>query len=235
MSQTNGNSLAATRSRSWERGLQGSSRRSPAPRAERSVRLLEAHERAGRAGAQHRRPLQSQPRAACALPDGPFWQWMRERELLPAHVQPAADRRTAAWRGSSRRTPPLGALPAVLRLRGREAPVDLDFRTWARSHTDERTAEMLSAAAGVYTFHHDPGELSAAFVWPRTVRLLLTPPPTVVRYPVGGWSTLVAALERRVRERWAWRCRPALACESLPGAARDRRDRARAGARAARR
>ena len=52
--------------------------------------------------------------------------------------------------------------------------MDLDFRTWAASHTDERTAEMLSAACGVYTFHHDPGELSAAFVWPRTVRLLLT-------------------------------------------------------------
>ena len=64
----------------------------------------------------------------------------------------------------------------MLRLRGREAPVDLDFRTWAASHTDERTAEMLSAAAGVYTFHHDPGELSAAFVWERSVRLLLTPP-----------------------------------------------------------
>ncbi len=101
--------------------------------------------------------------------------------------------------GALRRTPPLGALPAVLRLRGREAPVDVDFRTWATSHTDERTAQMLSAACGVYTFHHDPGELSAAFVWPRAVRLLLTA-PTIVRYPVGGWSTLVASLERRVRD-----------------------------------
>ena len=53
----------------------------------------------------------------------------------------------------------------MLRLRGRKAPVDRDFRSWAAAHTDERTAEMLTAAAGVYTFHHDPGELSAAFVW----------------------------------------------------------------------
>ena len=36
---------------------------------------------------------------------------------------------------------------------------------------------MLSAAAGVYTFYHDPGALSAAFVWSRTVRALLSPPP----------------------------------------------------------
>ena len=87
----------------------------------------------------------------------------------------------------------------MLRLRGHEAPVDLDFRTWVASHTDERTANLLSAAAGVYTFHHDPGELSAAFVWERSVRLLLNAAPAVVRYPIGGWSTLVAALERRAR------------------------------------
>jgi phytoene dehydrogenase-like protein len=101
--------------------------------------------------------------------------------------------------GSLRRTPPLGALPAVLRLRGRKAPVDVDFRTWATDHSDERTAELLAAACGVFTYHHDPGELSAAFVWPKVVRLLLTA-PSVVSYPVGGWSTLVNTLERRARE-----------------------------------
>ena len=58
---------------------------------------------------------------------------------------------------------------------------------------------MLASAAGVYTFYHDPGELSAAFVWPRAVRLLLSV-PLCVRYPVGGWSALVSTLERRVRE-----------------------------------
>ncbi len=51
----------------------------------------------------------------------------------------------------------------------------------------------------MFTFYHDPGELSAAFTWPRAVRLLLSL-PTPVRYPVGGWSTLVGSLERRVRE-----------------------------------
>jgi phytoene dehydrogenase-like protein len=87
----------------------------------------------------------------------------------------------------------------VLRLRGREAPVELDFRSWAQQHTDEHTAAMLSAGAGVYTFHHDPGELSAAFVWPRTVRALLSPPPAA-RYVIGAWNALVARMEGRARE-----------------------------------
>src|SRR4029077_15631974 len=80
-----------------------------------------------------------------------------------------------------------------------EAPVDVDFRSWVTAHSDARTAEMLSAAAGVYTFHHDPGELSADFVWKHSVRVLLSPPPTT-RYLIGGWSALVRSLEGRVRQ-----------------------------------
>ena len=57
---------------------------------------------------------------------------------------------------------------------------------------------MLSSLAGVYTFHHDPGELSAAFVWERTQRLLLSARPPA-RFIVGGWTTLVDALERHAR------------------------------------
>ena len=52
-------------------------------------------------------------------------------------------------------------------------------------------------AAGVYTFHHDPGELAASFVWERTVRTLLSKPS--VRYVTGGWNTLVDTLERHAR------------------------------------
>ncbi len=57
----------------------------------------------------------------------------------------------------------------------------------------------MSALAGVYTFHHDPGELSAAFVWQRIQRLALTPRPPV-RFIVGGWTRMVEALERRARD-----------------------------------
>jgi phytoene dehydrogenase-like protein len=123
---------------------------------------------------------------------------MAERELLPRHTGLPLAGVKLRWQGEMRRTPPLGAIPAVLRLRGREAPVELDFRTWAAQHSDERTAAMLSALAGVFTFHHNPGELSAAFVWPRAVRSLSMPP--AVRYALGGWSAVVSSLETRARQ-----------------------------------
>jgi phytoene dehydrogenase-like protein len=131
--------------------------------------------------------------------DGPLWGWLAERELLPPYAGPPLSGIRFRWQGAVRRTPPLGTIPAVLRLRGREAPVDQDFRSWVASHSDERTAAMLSSAAGVYTFHHDPGELSAAFIWNHSVRVLLSPPPTA-RYLIGGWNGLVGALEARVKQ-----------------------------------
>jgi phytoene dehydrogenase-like protein len=163
------------------------------------VRLLEAHEQLGGRARSTDGPYKANlgPHAIYKQHDS-LWGWMEDRDLLPQHVGPRLSGVRMRWQGEIRRTPPLGALPSVLRLRGREAPNDVDFRTWAARHTDETTAEMLSAAAGVYTFHHDPGELSAAFVWARTVRLLLTV-PTAARYFVGGWSSLVVSLERRVR------------------------------------
>jgi phytoene dehydrogenase-like protein len=131
--------------------------------------------------------------------DGTFWRWMAERKLVPPYGGLPLAGVKLRWQGEVKRMPPLGAIPNVLRLRGRKAPVELDFRSWVESNTDERTAAMLSAGAGVYTFHHDPGALSAAFVWPRTVRTLLSPPPTA-RYAIGGWSSVVASLEQRARE-----------------------------------
>lgn len=167
-----------------------------------SVSLLEAHNALGGRARNADGPYKANLGPHALYNDGPQWSWLAERDLLPANVRPPLGGARFRWNGAIQRTPPLSAIPAILRLRGRKAPVDLDFRTWASSHTDERTAAMLSSAAGVYTFHHDPGELSAEFVWERTVRLFLsTPPPaTVVRYARGGWNALVGPLERRVRE-----------------------------------
>jgi phytoene dehydrogenase-like protein len=78
------------------------------------------------------------------------------------------------------------------------APVDQDFRSWVSDHGNPGTAALLSSLAGVYTFYHDPGELSAAFVWERTERLLLTARPPA-RFIVGGWTMLVDAMERHAR------------------------------------
>jgi hypothetical protein len=166
------------------------------------VRLLEAHDALGGRARSDDGPFKANLGPHALYQDGPLWQWLAERNLLFPHVGPplGASGARFRWGGSVRRTPPLGAIPSVLRLRGRQAPVELDFRSWAANHTDERTADLLSAAAGVYTFHHDPGELSAAFVWPQTVRLFLARPPGPVRYVSGGWGMLVAVLERRVRE-----------------------------------
>jgi NAD(P)-binding Rossmann-like domain len=163
------------------------------------VRLVEAHESLGGRGRSTDGPYKANLGPHAMYKDGAFWRWMRERDILPAHNSARLTGARLRIAGTLRRTPPLGSLPAILRLRGREAPVATDFRTWMATHIDDETAAMLSSGAGVFTFHHDPGELSAAFVWPRMVRLLLTA-PSIVRYPVAGWSTLVDSLERRVRE-----------------------------------
>jgi phytoene dehydrogenase-like protein len=166
------------------------------------VRLLEAHDELGGRARSAEGQYKANLGPHALYNDGLLWQWLAERDLLPAHVRPPLGGARFRWEGTIQRTPPLGTMPAILRLRGRRAPIDTDFRSWATTHTDERTAAMLSSAAGVYTYYHDPGELSAAFVWERTVRLFLStaPPRTVVRYASGGWSGLVAPLERRLRD-----------------------------------
>lgn len=164
-----------------------------------SVSLLEAHATLGGRARSSDGPYKANLGPHAFYKNGPLWRWMAERKLLPRNAGLPLAAVRFRWQGEVRRTPPLGAIPSVLRLRGREAPVELDFRTWAADHTDQRTAAMLSAAAGVYTFHHDPGALSAAFVWHRTVRTLLSPPPAA-RYPLGGWSAVVSSLATRARE-----------------------------------
>jgi hypothetical protein len=197
MSQTSGNANQSKRITVVGAGIAGLTAAIACAEDGAAVTLLEAHSQLGGRARNADGPYKANL-GPHALYLGPFWQWMREREILPANVAPRLTGARLRIDGTLRRTPPLGALPGVLRLRGRQAPVDIDFRSWATSHTDERTAALLSSVCGVFTFHHDPGELSAAFTWSRAVRLITAPSP--VRYPVGGWSTLVASLERRVRE-----------------------------------
>jgi phytoene dehydrogenase-like protein len=162
------------------------------------VRLLEAHDELGGRARSTDGPYKANLGPHVLYKDGPLWAWLRERKLVPPSARTPLGGIRVRWEGAIRRTPPLAAIPTVLRLRGRDAPVDRAFRDWVRDHADDPTAAMLSAAAGVYTFHHDPGELSAAFVWPRSVRVLLNPPP-VARYLVGGWTSLVTSLAERAR------------------------------------
>jgi phytoene dehydrogenase-like protein len=162
------------------------------------VRLLEAHERVGGRARSTDGPYKANLGPHAIYKGGVLWEWLSERDLMPPLARPLLTGVRFQYEGTIHRTPPLSLIPPGLRLRGRIAPVDQDFRSWVTDHSDARTAAMLSSLAGVYTFHHDPGELSAAFVWERTQRLLLTARPPA-RFIVGGWSSLVDALERRAR------------------------------------
>lgn len=197
MNQSNGNG-SARRVTIVGGGLAGLTAAIACAEGGARVRLLEAHEQLGGRARSKDGPYKANLGPHVIYKNGPFWDWLAERELLPPYAGPPLSGVRFRWQGGLRRTPPLGTIPAVLRLRGREAPEDADFRSWATAHSDERTAAMLSAAAGVYSFHHDPGELSAAFVWRHSVRVLLNVPPGA-RYLIGGWGALVASLERRLR------------------------------------
>ncbi len=114
------------------------------------VTLLEARSALGGRARSSDGPYKANVGPHVLYKDGPLWKWMAERNLIPRYAGLPLAGVKLRWGGEVRRTPPLGAIPSVLRLRGREAPVDLDFRSWAARHTDERTAAMLSAAAGIH-------------------------------------------------------------------------------------
>jgi phytoene dehydrogenase-like protein len=162
------------------------------------VRLLEAHHELGGRARSTSGPYVANLGPHAIYKDGPKYRWLAERGIAPPLAALPLSGIRFRRHGEIQRTPPLAAIPAVLRLRGREAPVERDFRSWAADHADERVAAMLAAAAGLYTFHYDPGTLSAAFVWRRMVRVLLSMPPAA-GYVVGGWGRLVESLERHAR------------------------------------
>ncbi len=163
-----------------------------------NVRLFEAHEVLGGRARSTDGPYKANLGPHAVYVGGVLWNWVNARNLMPPLARPALTGVRFHYEGATHRTPPLSLIPPGLRLRGRMAPVDQSFRAWVTDHSDERTADFLSAVAGVYTFYHDPGELSAAFVWERTQRLLLTPRPPA-RFIVGGWTSLVHSLERHAR------------------------------------
>jgi phytoene dehydrogenase-like protein len=163
-----------------------------------SVWLFEAHERVGGRARSTDGPYKANLGPHAIYKSGVLWDWLSARDLMPPLARPALTGVRFHYEGAVHRSPPLSLIPPGLRLRGRMAPVEQDFRSWVTDHADARTADVLSSLAGVYTFHHDPGALSAAFVWERSQRLLLSARPPA-RFIVGGWSTLVDTLERRAR------------------------------------
>ncbi len=94
----------------------------------------------------------------------------------------------------------VGVLPSYVAMHlKREAPADVDFATWATESFGRRIGNHLRHLTGLYTFHHDPGGLSAESVWDGCRRSMAR--PDRVRYIGGGWSSLIATLEAAARAR----------------------------------
>lgn len=166
-----------------------------------SVRLLEAHEQLGGRGRSTDAPFVANFGPHVLYANGTLWDFMRERDLLPAVARPPLGGIFFRTGGKRRRTPPAAFTRALLRLwRTREAPHDVAFRDWVAERCGDRAAELLSRSAGVFAFHHDPGELSAEFVWARFRQAFLDLPPKA-RYARGGWGALIAQLESAARAR----------------------------------
>lgn len=162
------------------------------------VRLLEAHQQLGGRGRSTDAPYVANFGPHALYANGTLWRFLVERELLPPVARPALLAPiTFRVDGKLRRTLPLAVLRALPRMRG-EVPHDVSFRDWATERAGARAAELLSHAAGVFTFDHDPGRLSAAFVWERFRQAFLDLPPKA-RFPRGGWSSVIERLEAGAR------------------------------------
>ncbi|MFD4527910.1 NAD(P)-binding protein [Streptomyces sp. NPDC058470] len=128
---------------------------------------------------------------------GPHWTWLRQRNLLgPLAPIPAleAARLRLHHKGALRRTPPFAMLK-LLRRSSRQAPVDVDFMTWATEQAGEEGARAAAHYSAVALFHHDPGSLSAAFVQERLRRATRLPPEA--HYPRGGWASVIDRMAAR--------------------------------------
>jgi len=128
------------------------------------------------------------------LTDGALARWLAARDIRLGLRLPAVRGIRVLGDGGDGLPLPLVArlTPTAL---PREAPAGMSFRDWAGQVFGAGRASLLCQLAGLYTFHHDPGELSAQFVWQRYRRVVIG--SHRIRMVAGGWSALVAALAAR--------------------------------------
>ncbi len=161
------------------------------------VRLLEARRRLGGRATSTPGPFVANLGPHALYTGTALWDWLVARDLAGPVAVPRSPHVRLRWQGSIRRTPPRALLPA-LRLRGVEAPVDVDLRTWATDRWGPAPAAALAGVAGALTFDHDPGRLSAGFVVERIRRIFLRP-GVAARYIDRGWSALVGRVAAHAR------------------------------------
>jgi phytoene dehydrogenase-like protein len=164
------------------------------------VTLFEAHSSLGGRARSTPAPYVANEGPHVLYSDSVPFAWLAERDLLPPlrGISARAGLGTRVRYRGRLGAPPAGLLSAAARRRLR-APHDVDFATWAAERFGERTARAVANMMGVALFDHDPGRLSAAFVWDRFLRVAAPRWPSP-KYPVGGWSVLVEHMAARARE-----------------------------------
>jgi len=131
---------------------------------------------------------------AHALYHGAFSEWMTAQGLCPELAPPRKSAFKIARNDRVHRLP-LALLP-MLRTLKRQAPIDLDYRSWAHQQMSRRGAEAAIGFASLPTFHGDPGSLSAAFVHERIQRSFENPS---VGYVAGGFIAIIDSLATHAR------------------------------------
>ncbi|MFI8828101.1 phytoene desaturase family protein [Streptomyces sp. NPDC053431] len=164
------------------------------------VTLYEAHHTLGGRARTAEGPYLTNEGPHAIYRGGPHWTWLEQRgllgELAPLPALEAA-RLRFHHRGALRRVPPFGLLRQSFR-KAEQAPVDVDFRTWATRLVGRQAAEAAAAYSGVALYHHDPGALSARFVQERLHRAASV--PAEAHYVKGGWGRLIDRMAARARE-----------------------------------
>ncbi|MET9384607.1 FAD-dependent oxidoreductase [Streptomyces sp. NPDC002928] len=161
------------------------------------VTVHEAHHSLGGRARTAEGPYRTNEGPHALYSGGPHWTWLKQRDLIGplAPLPPLeAARLRLRHHGTLRRTPPFPMLK-LLRRTAQQAPVDVDFLTWATEQAGEEAARAAANYSAVALFHHDPGALSAAFVQERLRRATKLPPEA--HYPRGGWGSVIDRMAGR--------------------------------------
>ncbi|MFJ9105858.1 NAD(P)-binding protein [Streptomyces sp. NPDC102405] len=178
-------------------GLAGLTAAISAAEAGAKVTVHEAHHTLGGRARTADGPYRTNDGPHALYNGGPHWSWLRQRDLIGplAPLPPLeAARLRLRHKGALRRTPPFAMLK-LLRHSAQQAPVDVDFMSWATGQAGEEGARAAAHYSAVALFHHDPGALSAAFVQERLRRATKLPPEA--HYPRGGWAGVVDRMAAR--------------------------------------
>jgi phytoene dehydrogenase-like protein len=178
-------------------GLAGLTAAISAAEAGAKVTVYEAHHTLGGRARTAEGPYRTNDGPHALYKGGPHWSWLQQRDLIGplAPLPPLeAARLRLRHKGALRRTPPFAMLK-LLRRSAQQAPVDVDFLSWATEQAGEEGARAAAHYSAVALFHHDPGALSAAFVQERLRRATKLPPEA--HYPRGGWATVVDRMAAR--------------------------------------